>query len=79
MGKKARHRHRYNQPGKPQQTADNERYNCVVRHEWLDQNIVEPREEAQAIQHDSLNMAIGGIKLADKNKNNRMISTVETQ
>jgi hypothetical protein len=38
----------------------------VVRHEWLDQNIFEPREEAQAIQHDSLNMAIGGIKLAMK-------------
>jgi hypothetical protein len=32
----------------------------------MDPNIFEPREEAQAIQHDSLNMAIGGIKLAMK-------------
>ena len=66
MGKKARHRHRYNQPGKPQQTADNERYNRVVWHEWLDQNIFEPREKALDIQHDRLNLAIGEIKLAMK-------------
>ena len=39
----------------------------MVRHDWLDQNIFEPREEALEIQHDRLNMAIGGIKLADKN------------
>jgi hypothetical protein len=45
----------------------------------MDQNIVESREEAQDIQHDRLNLAIGGIKLADKNKNNRMISTAETK
>jgi hypothetical protein len=32
----------------------------------MDQNIVEPREETQDIQHDRPNMAIGGIKLAMK-------------
>jgi hypothetical protein len=33
----------------------------------------------RTIQHDRLNLAIGGIKLADKNKNNRMICTAETK
>jgi hypothetical protein len=32
----------------------------------MDQNIFEPREEAQAIQHDRLNLAIGESKLAMK-------------
>ena len=35
------------QPGQPQQTAYIERYNRTVRHEWLDQHIIESIEEAQ--------------------------------
>ena len=35
------------QPGKPQQNAYIERYNRTVRHEWLDQHIIENIEEAQ--------------------------------
>jgi transposase InsO family protein len=35
------------QPGKPQQNAYVERYNRTVRHEWLDQYIIESIEEAQ--------------------------------
>jgi len=35
------------QPGKPQQNAHIERYNQTVRHEWLDQYIIESIEEAQ--------------------------------
>jgi putative transposase len=35
------------QPGKPQQNAYVERYNRTVRHEWLDQYIIETIEEAQ--------------------------------
>ncbi len=38
---------RYIQPGKPQQNAYVERYNRTVRHEWLDQHIIESIEEAQ--------------------------------
>jgi transposase InsO family protein len=34
-------------PGKPQQHAYIERYNRTVRHEWLDQHIIENIEEAQ--------------------------------
>jgi len=37
----------YIQPGKPQQDAYVERYNRTVRHEWLDQHIIESIEEAQ--------------------------------
>ena len=37
----------YIQPGKPQQNAYIERYNRTVRHEWLDQYIIESIEEAQ--------------------------------
>jgi putative transposase len=37
----------YIQPGKPQQNAYVERYNRTVRHEWLDQHIIESIEEAQ--------------------------------
>jgi len=36
----------YIQPGKPQQNAYIERYNRTVRHEWLDQNILETIQEA---------------------------------
>lgn len=35
------------QPGKPQQNAYVERYNRTVRHEWLDQHIIESIKEAQ--------------------------------
>jgi putative transposase len=35
------------QPGQPQQNAYVERYNPSVRHEWLDQDIIESIEEAQ--------------------------------
>jgi putative transposase len=38
---------RHIQPGKPQQNAYIERYNRTVRHEWLDQHIIETIEEAQ--------------------------------
>ena len=38
---------RYIQPGQPQQNAYIERYNRAVRHEWLDQYIIETIEEAQ--------------------------------
>jgi transposase InsO family protein len=41
----------YIQPGKPQQNAYVERYNRTVRHEWLDQYIIETIEEAQQISH----------------------------
>ena len=66
----------YIQPGKPQQNAYNERYNRTVRHEWLDQNILETIEEAQeqatkwlrTDNNDRPNMAIGGITPAMKLK-----------
>jgi putative transposase len=35
------------QPRKPQQNAYIERYNRTVRHEWLDQHIIENIEETQ--------------------------------
>ena len=35
------------QPAQPQQNAYIERYNRTVRHEWLDQHIIENIEEAQ--------------------------------
>ena len=34
-------------PGQPQQNAYIERYDRTVRHEWLDQYIIETIEEAQ--------------------------------
>ena len=37
------------QPGQPQQNAYIERYNRTVRHEWLDQYIIESIEEAWRI------------------------------
>ena len=57
------------QPGKPQQNAYIERYNRTVRHEWLDQHIIENIEEAQdfatqwlwTYNNDRPNMGIGGI------------------
>jgi putative transposase len=64
------------QPGKPQQNAYVERYNRTVRHEWLDQNIIESIREAQdyatqwlwTYNNDRPNMGIGGITPAQKLK-----------
>jgi putative transposase len=67
---------RHIQPGKPQQNAYVERYNRTVRHEWLDQHIIESIEEAQnyatqwlwTYNNDRPNMGIGGITPAQKLK-----------
>ena len=64
------------QPGQPQQNAYIERYNRTVRHEWLDQYIIESTEEAQdhatqwlwTYNNDRPNMGIGGITPAQKLK-----------
>jgi len=64
------------QPGKPQQNAYIERYNRTVRHEWLDQYIIESIEEAQEFatqwlwtyNNERPNMGIGGITPAQKLK-----------
>ena len=64
------------QPGQPQQNAYIERYNRTVRHEWLDQHIIENIEEAQdfatqwlwTYNNDRPNMGIGGITPAQKLK-----------
>lgn len=57
------------QPGQPHQNASIERHNRTVRHEWLDQYIIETIEEAQdhapqwywTDNNDRLNTGIGGI------------------
>jgi putative transposase len=64
------------QPGQPQQNAYIERYNRTVRHEWLDQYIIESIEEPQdhatqwlwTYNNDRPNMGIGGITPAMKLK-----------
>ena len=64
------------QPGQPQQNAYIERYNRTVRHEWLDQYIIETIDEAQdfatqwlwTYNNDRPNMGIGGITPAQKLK-----------
>jgi len=64
------------QPGKPQQNAYVERYNRTVRHEWLDQYIIESIEEAQEFatqwlwtyNNERPNMGICGITPAQKLK-----------
>ena len=64
------------QPGQPQQNACSERYNRTVRHEWLDQYIIESIEEAQdhatqwlwTYNNDRPNRGIGGITPAMKLK-----------
>lgn len=64
------------QPGKPQHNAYIERYNQTVRHEWLDQFIIESIEEAQhhatqwlwTYNNERPNMGIGGITPAQKLK-----------
>ena len=66
----------YIQPGKPQQNAYVERYNRTVRHEWLDQNIINSIEEAQdhatqwlwTYNNERPNMGIGGMTPAQKLK-----------
>jgi putative transposase len=63
-------------PRKPQQNAYIERYDRTVRHEWLDQRIIENIEEAQDFarqwlwpyNNDRPNMGIGGITPAQKLK-----------
>ena len=67
---------RHIQPGKPQQNAYVERYNRTVRHEWLDQNIIDSIKEAQdyatqwlwTYNNDRPNMGTGGITLVQKLK-----------
>jgi putative transposase len=62
------------QPGQPQQNAYIERYNRTVRHEWLDQYIIESIDEAQdratqwlwTYNNDRPNMGIGVITPAQK-------------
>lgn len=64
------------QPGKPPWNAYVERYNGTVRHEWLEQYIIESMEEAQEFATERLwtynnerpNMGIGGITPAEKLK-----------
>jgi putative transposase len=64
------------QPSKPQQNAYIERYNRTVRHEWLDQYIIESIAQAQEFATKWLwtynnqrpNMGIGGITPAQKLK-----------
>lgn len=64
------------QPGQPQQNAYIERCNRNVRHEWLDQYIIETIEDAQdhatqwlwTYNNDRPNMGIGGITPAQKRK-----------
>jgi putative transposase len=64
------------QPGQPKQNAYIERYNRTVRHEWLDQYIINSIEEAQhfatqwpwTYNNDRPNMGIGGITPAMKLK-----------
>jgi transposase InsO family protein len=64
------------QPGKPQLNAYVERYNRTVRHEWLDQCLIESLEEAQEFatqwlwtyNNERPNMGIGRITPAQKLK-----------
>lgn len=59
----------YIQPGNPQQNAYIEQYNRTVRHEWLDQYIVETIKEAQhpatkwlwTYKNERPNKGVGGI------------------
>lgn len=64
------------QPGNPQQNAYVERYNCTVRHEWLEMHEFHSIEHAQeevtkwlwTYNNERPNMAIGGITPAMKMK-----------
>ena len=46
------------QPEKPRQNAYIERYNRMVRHEWLDQHIIENIEEAQGFATQWLSSSV---------------------
>lgn len=73
------------QPGKPQQNAYVERYNRTVRHEWLDQHIIESIEEAQEFatqwlwtyNNERPNMGIGWHHARTETENRRANSTAE--
>ena len=64
------------QLGQPQQNAYIERYNRTVRHDWLDQSIIESIEKAQdfathwllTYNNDRPKVGIGGITPAQKLK-----------
>jgi putative transposase len=64
----------YIQPAKPQQYAYVERVNRTVRHEWLDQNLLESIENVQEpatqwlwpYNAERRNMVPGGITLFQK-------------
>ena len=66
----------YIQPRNPQQNAYIERYNRIVRYEWLDQYIIETIEEAQyhatqwlwTYNNERPNMGIDGITSVQKLK-----------
>ncbi len=66
----------YIQPGTPQQNAHVERYNRTVRHEWLDQHIIEGMEAApnfatqwlSIYKNERPSMGIGGFMPAQKLK-----------
>jgi len=59
----------YIQPGKPQQDANDERFNRTVRYEWLSQYVFESLGQVQDYatrwiwnyNHERPNMALGGI------------------
>lgn len=66
----------YIQPDKPQQNVYVERYNRIVRHEWLDLYIFDSITEVQEIatqwlwtyNHERPNLGVGGITPAQKLK-----------
>jgi putative transposase len=72
------------QPGQPQQNAYIKRYNRTVRHEWLDQYIIETIDEAQdhatqwfwTYNNDRPNMGTGGITPAQELKNPECLQLV---
>ena len=73
----------YIQPGKPQQNAYVERYNCTVRHQWLDQYMFATIKEVQdyatqwlwTYNNDRPNMGLGGITPAQKQKQKLKLQT----
>jgi len=71
------------QPGQPKQNACVELYNRTVRHEWLDQYIIESIDEAQdfatqwlwTYNNDRPNMGIGRHHTRPQTENGRVNST----
>ena len=62
---------RHIQPTKPRQNACIERYKRTVRHEWLDQHIIEEAQDYATqwlwtYNHDRPNMVIGAMTPAQK-------------